>query len=157
MKTGTSPIVLLPTTIWVPLGARLIPVPETVTAAPPGTSVSPPPTYCDALSAVKVSAPTVNAGAPAELRTIVLPAMTIALAEGARDTSVPCMLIGGAPGVSVWPPTTYWEAAFWVTCCEPTVIGNGPAETCPSGPSAGRTDVIPLITTAEADGAIEML
>lgn len=104
---GTSPIVLLPTTTWVPPGARLIPVPEIVTAGPPGASVSLPATYCDALFAVKVSAPTVNAGAPAELRTIVLPAMMIALAEGARDTSVPCTLIGGAPGVSVWPPTTY--------------------------------------------------
>ena len=98
-----------------------------------------------------------NAGAPAELNTIVLPAMMIALAEGARDTSVPCMLIGGAPGVSVWPPTTYWDAAFWVTCCEPTVMGIGPAEMCPSGTSVGITDVIPLITTAEADGATEML
>ena len=90
-----------------PLGARLTRVPEMVIAGPPGVSVCPPATYCDALLVVKVSAPTVNAGALAELRTIVLLATTIALAEGARDTSVPCTLIGGAPGVSVWPPTTY--------------------------------------------------
>ena len=38
---GVSPIVLLPTTIWLPLEARLIRVPETVTAGPPGVSVCP--------------------------------------------------------------------------------------------------------------------
>ena len=82
-------------------------VPEIVTAGPPGVSVCPPATYCDALLALTISAPTVNSGALVALRPIVLPAMTIALAEGARDTSVPCMLIGGAPGARVWPATTY--------------------------------------------------
>ena len=82
-------------------------VPEIVTAGAPGVSVCPPTTYIDALLAVTTSPPTVNAGALVELSTIVLPAMTIALAEGARDTSVPCTLIGRAPGMSVWPATTY--------------------------------------------------
>ena len=104
---GTSPIVLLPTTTSMPLGARLMRVPETVTAGPPGVSVCPPTTYCDVLLAVTISAPAVNPGALVELKVIVLPAMTIALAEGARETSVPCTLIGGAPGVIVWPATTY--------------------------------------------------
>ena len=76
-------------------------VPESVIAAPPGARVCPSTTYCDSLLAVTVLDPTVNAGALVELRTIVLPAITTALAEGARDTSVPCTLIGGAPGVSV--------------------------------------------------------
>ena len=99
---GTSPIVLLPMTTWVPLGAILMGVPETVIAEPPGISVCPSTTYCDALLAVTISDPTVNAGAPlVELRTIVLPAITMALAEGASDTCVPCTLIAGAPGVSV--------------------------------------------------------
>lgn len=87
--------------------ARLIREPDIVTAAPPGANVCPPAMYCDALLTVKVSAPTVKAGAPAELRIIVLPAMTSALADGASETTVPCTIIGGAPGVSVWPPTTY--------------------------------------------------
>lgn len=82
-------------------------VPEIVTAGPPGVSVCSPATYCDALLAVKISAPAVKAGTLVELRAIVLPAMTIALAEGARETLVPCTLIGGAPGVIVWPATTY--------------------------------------------------
>lgn len=98
----TSPIVLLPTTTWLPLEARLIRVPEIVTARPPGVSVWPFSTYCDALLAVTISDPTVNAGARLlELRIIVLPAITMTFAEGASDTCVPCMLIGGAPGVSV--------------------------------------------------------
>ena len=107
MKVGPSAIVLLPMTTCVPLGPRLSRVPETVTAGPPGTSVCPLTTYCDALLAVTISAPTVNPGTLVELRAMVLPAMTIALAESARETSVPCMLIGGAPGVIVWPATTY--------------------------------------------------
>ena len=98
---GASPIVLLPTTTWVPLGARLTRVPEIVTAGPPGVSVCPSTTYCDALLAVTTLDPTVNAGALVELRAIVLPATTMALADGASDTSVPCTLIAGAPGVSV--------------------------------------------------------
>ena len=76
-------------------------VPEIVTAGPPAVSVCPSRTYCDALLAVTISDPTVNTGALGELRAIVLPAITMALAEGARDTLVPCTLIGGAPGVSV--------------------------------------------------------
>ena len=98
---GASPIVLLPTKTWVPLGARLIGVPETVTAEPPGVSVCPSTTYCDAVFAVTISDPTVNAVAPLELRGIVLPAITMALAEGTSDTSVPWTLIAGAPGISV--------------------------------------------------------
>ena len=101
MMLGASPTVLLPTTTWVPLGARLTRVPETVTAGPPGVSVWPSITYCDALLAVTTSDPTVNAGELVELRAIVLPATTMALAEGASDTSVPWTLIAGAPGVSV--------------------------------------------------------
>ena len=104
---GASPIVLLPTIICVPSGARLIGVPETVIAGAPGVSIRPAIVYSELLFAVIISAPTVNAGALVELRTIVLPAMTIALPEGARETSVPCRLIGGAPGVSVWLPTRY--------------------------------------------------
>ncbi len=76
-------------------------VPEIVTAGPPGVSICPFATYCDALLAVTTSAPTVNAGALVALRTNVLPAITIALADGARETSVPCTLIAGAPGASV--------------------------------------------------------
>ena len=40
---------------------------------------------------------------------------------------------------------------------EPTAIGVAPASTRPSDPMAGWMDVIPLITTAEAEGAIETL
>ena len=41
---------------------------------------------------------------------------------------------------------------------EPTAaIGVAPARTLPSDPVAGGMDVTPLITTAEAEGAIEML
>ena len=40
---------------------------------------------------------------------------------------------------------------------EPTAIGVAPARTRPSDPIAGGMDVIPLITTAEAEGAIEIL
>ena len=40
---------------------------------------------------------------------------------------------------------------------EPTAIGAAPAGTRPSDPVAGGMDVIPSITTAEAEGAIEML
>ena len=98
---GPSAIVLLSTITCAPFGARLSRVPETVTAGPPGTSVCPPATYRDALLAVTISASTVNPGALGGLNAIVLPAMTIALAEGATDTSVPCILIGGAPGVIV--------------------------------------------------------
>ena len=101
MKAGSSPIVLLPTTTSLPLGARLMRVPEIVTAGPPAVSVWPSTTYCDALFAVTTSDPTVNAGALAELRAIVLPAITMALAEGAREILVPCTLIASAPGVSV--------------------------------------------------------
>ena len=97
----SSPMVLLPTMTWVPLGARLTWVPETVTGGPPGVSVCPSTTYFEALLAVTISDPTVNASALVELRAIVLPATTMALAEGASDTSVPCTLIAGAPGVSV--------------------------------------------------------
>lgn len=78
-----------------------------MTAGPPGISVCPPATYRDALLEVTISAPTVNPGVLVGLNAIVLPAIMIALAEGARDTSVPCILIGGAPGVIVWPATTY--------------------------------------------------
>ena len=104
---GPSAIVLLPTITCAPSGPRLSRVPETVTAGPPGTSVCPPATYRDALLAVTISAPTVKAGALVGLNAIVLPAMTIALAEGATETSVPCIVMGGAPGVIVWPATTY--------------------------------------------------
>ena len=101
MILGASPIMLLPTTTWVPLGARLTRGPAIVTAGPAGVSVCPSTTYCDALLAVTTLDPTVNAGALVELRAIVLPATTMALADGASDTSVPCTLIAGAPGVSV--------------------------------------------------------
>ena len=101
MKAGSSPIVLPPTTTSLPLGARLMRVPEIVIAGPPAVSVCPSTTYCDALFAVTISDPTVNGSALGELRAIVLPAITMALAEGARETSVPCTLIAGAPGVSV--------------------------------------------------------
>ena len=40
---------------------------------------------------------------------------------------------------------------------EPTAIGGAPAGTRPSDPVAGGMEVIPSITTAEAEGAIEML
>ena len=40
---------------------------------------------------------------------------------------------------------------------EPTAIGVAPARTRPSDPMAGGMDVIPLTTTAEAEGAIEIL
>ena len=157
MRDGTSPIVLLPTKTWLPLGARLMRVPDIVTAGPPGMSVCPSITYCDALFAVIVSDPTVKAGALVECRAMVLPAITIALAEGASDTLVPSMLITGAPGVSVWPATTYWELAFWVIFCEPTAIGTGPAGASRLAFAATGTDLTPLIITAEADGAIEIL
>lgn len=44
-----------------------------------------------------------------------------------------------------------------MTCCEPTVIGKGPAKRETEYPSVFRTDVTPLIITADADGAIEIL
>ena len=59
--------------------------------------------------AVKVWEPMTKEGSDgdAEIRRIVLPATTNALADGARDTGVPYMLIGGAPGVKILPATTY--------------------------------------------------
>lgn len=45
-------IVLVPMTNWVPLGARLSRVPETVTAEPPGVSVWEPIMYAPAALAV---------------------------------------------------------------------------------------------------------
>ena len=41
MRKGERGIVLVPMTSWVRLGARLILVPETVIAEPPGVSVCP--------------------------------------------------------------------------------------------------------------------
>ena len=84
-----SPTVLVPMTTSVPLGARLTRVPETVTAGPPGISVCPFTTYCDALLAVTISDPTVNAGVRVDISATVLSAITMALAEGASDTLVP--------------------------------------------------------------------
>ena len=49
---GTRRIVLSPITAWVPEGARLIVMPETVIAGPPGMSVLLPNMYCEAELAV---------------------------------------------------------------------------------------------------------
>ena len=49
---GERPMVLLPTTTCEPKGARLIGVPDTVTAGAPGTIIWLPTTNCDAELAV---------------------------------------------------------------------------------------------------------
>lgn len=83
-------IVLLPIVTWVPEGARLIIVPDTVIAVPPGMSVLLPIIYCEAGLAVIGWSPIVMTGALTGTGNgIVLPATTIALADSARDTGVP--------------------------------------------------------------------
>ena len=98
---GPSAIVLLPTITCAPSGPRLSRIPKIVTAGPPRISVYPPATYRNTLLAVIISDPTVKASALVGLNVIVLLAITIALAEGVTDTSVPCILTGSAPSVIV--------------------------------------------------------
>ena len=64
------------------------------------------------------------------------------------------MVTGEEPGASVWPPMTYAEALLAVKCWEPIVrIGAfaDPALGC----GAGKEEVCPLMTMAEAEGARE--
>jgi hypothetical protein len=123
---GGMPKVLVPITIAVALGARLIGVPETVIWGPPGTRVWEPMINWLAEFAVRVCEPTVMTGAApgpfCGVRAIVLVPTTMAEPPGAKLTGVPKAVICGPPGMRVWLPITKLLAGFAVRICEPMVI-----------------------------------
>ena len=100
---GRSISVLVPMIAFVPSGARLMRVLETVIAGPPGVRVaSPSIMYCPAASAVMVWEPMVRGGRVGFGRSIsVLVPMTAWVPSGARLMGVPETVIAGAPGMSV--------------------------------------------------------
>ena len=120
----SSGIVLVPITTFLVDGSRLIGVPDMITAGAPGVIVWPLTTYCDALLAVTTSFPIVNDGkadGDSSPSGIVLVPITTFLADGPRLIGVPDMNTAGAPGVIVWPLTTYCDALLAVTTSLPTV------------------------------------
>jgi hypothetical protein len=50
--------------------------------------------------------------------------MTMPVAEGSSETTVPSTVIAGPPGDSVWPATMYCDAEFAVTVEAPMVKGT---------------------------------
>lgn len=123
---GVMDIVLVPITTAVAPGARLIGVPETVIAEPPGTRVWVPMTKLLAAFAVIVSEPTVitgglGGGFGGVIATVLGPT-AMAVAPGARLTGVPETVISGPPGTRVCDPTTKLVAEFAVIVDEPSVI-----------------------------------
>jgi len=115
--------VLDPTTTAVAPGARLIGVPETVMATPPGVSVWPSTITPLAGSAVMVWPPTVSTSGTLSPPIIgaVLDPTTTAVAPGARLIGVPEIVMAGLPGASVWPPTVISPVGFAVTVSPPMV------------------------------------
>lgn len=68
--------------------------------------------------------------------------------EGARDMVCLFMMIGAAPGLSVCPPISYWEAELAViTWPQNVMLGGGVANI------GARFCVWPATTAAEASGA----
>ena len=94
-------------------GARDTGVPDIVIAGEPGTRVWVPIIKIEAEFAVIACVPNVITGKTRASdvdtagNSIVLSSRTTAVAEGARDTGVPDMLIAGAPGTRVWPSIMY--------------------------------------------------
>lgn len=150
--TPASLSVLAPKITSVAFGVRLMRVPETVMAGPPGTSVWPAMIYCEAASGVMTELPIESKGrrvaniGPDVSGSVLLP-MTRPDAEGAREMRVPDMVIAGAPGISVWLSMRYWEA----------VLGSIVIPSMASGGSwvalATRGIVVPPMTMPDADGA----
>ena len=84
-------------------------------------------------------------------RGVVLPSTTIALAKGARETATPWIVAAGAPATTFWPSIANPGTALRVVGCE-LMVTIGPA---PAFAGFGIGEVMPLTTTAEADGARE--
>lgn len=145
-------IVTLPMMIFDADGARLIGVPEIVTAGAPGATVWLPITYSEALLGKIVSPPNVRGcrGLGAVAKGIVIPSITAFDAEGARLMGVPDTVIAGEPAASVWP-SMYWDAVLAAMIWSPIVR---------SGRDNGEDDsnlrVLLPMTTSEADGAKEI-
>ena len=81
----------------------------------------------------------------------VIPLKTMAEAEGAREMVVEKTVMAEPPGERVCPPTMYWPARLGVIAAPPMVRIAG---------DVGMTliaEVTPLIITAEAEGAREMV
>jgi hypothetical protein len=121
---GPMAAVLDPITTAVAPGAKLIGVPETVIAGPPGTRVCDPIMKFVAEFAVIVFEPTVMTGRGlfCAAMAAVLDPTTIAVAPGAKLIAVPETVIAGLPGARVWDPTTKFVAEFAVSVDEPRVI-----------------------------------
>ena len=84
-------------------------------------------------------------------RGVVRPSTTIAVANGARETGTPWIVAVGAPATTFWPSIASAGTVPSVVGCELMVtIGLAPAFV-----GFGMDKVIPLTTTAEADGARE--
>ena len=88
----------------------------------------------------------------------VMPLMTSAEAEGGREYVVPERTMAELPGARVCEPMMYSEAVFSGMGWPPIVIAG-----CPPLPAVapssdlfvGRTEVYPLMTIADAEGARE--
>ena len=107
---GKSSSVLVPMIALRPFVARLMGVPETVIAGPPGMSVCPSMMYWDKLFAVKISESNViGGGVMLGPRLRVLLPITTCVALGARLSRVPETVIAGPPGMRVWLSMMYSE------------------------------------------------
>ena len=85
-------------------------------------------------------------------RGVVLSSTTIALAEGAREIGTPWIVAAGAPAITFWPSIANPGTTPRVVGCE-LMVTIGLAAVFAD---FGTGDVMPLTTTAEADGAREI-
>jgi hypothetical protein len=86
-----------------------------------------------------------------------LPATTIAVADGARDTGVPWMVMAGDPGIRVWPLTANTGTTLKVAGLDPSVIPGLGAIAGVMALGLASFEVAPFTTIAEAEGASEMM
>ena len=114
---------------------------------------------------VAVGALKLSVVAPTRVPLIVLPPTTTPPPPASNETCTPLTVTAGAPGTSVWPPTTYSdpdpapeaESKLAVKGCVPIVMtcADGNNEGTDEGLNEGNEEVTPLTTIAEADGARE--
>ena len=87
----------------------------------------------------------------------VLPAITIAVADSARDTGVPWMVMAGDPGIRVWPLTANTGTTLNVAGLDPSVITGLSTIAGMMALGLASFEVAPFKMTAEAEGASEMI
>ncbi len=143
------------TTIAEAYGARDSLCPPTVTGGPLGESVCPLITYTKSLFGVIVEEPIMSLGGEVivdicELRTEVMPLITIMEAEGASDSVVLAAVIAGPPAESVCPSITYTKSLLGVIVEEPIMSLGGEVivDICELS-----TEVTPSTTIADAERA----